>query len=120
MDTENDSGHRQAGSMTAPHQLEHLPPGRRQNELELQELLGQQSPEQLQRLQERLRVQRIAELKAELSGWPPIDRTELLDFLQRLQLDDWAAELEAEKGSILERLEQIATEPIRLFTGDTT
>ena len=66
------------------------------------------------------RGQGIAELKAELSGWPPIDRTELLDFLQRLQLDDWAAELEAEKGSILERLEQIATEPIRLFTGDTT
>ena len=111
MDTENDTGHHKAGSMTAPHQLEHLPPGRRQNELELQELLGQQSPEQLQRLQERFRVQRIAELKAELSGWPPIDRAELLDFLQRLQLED---------VSLFERLEQIAAEPIRLFTGETT
>lgn len=102
MDTKDHPGHHQAGSMTEPHQLEHLPPGRRQNELELLEQLGQQSPEQQGRLQERFRVKRIAELKAELSGWPPIDRAELLDFLQRLQL------------------EQLAAEPIRLFTGDTT
>jgi hypothetical protein len=83
MDTDNHSSHGKPGSMTMT-----PPPGRTQGQQELLELLEHQlqhhSPDRQQELLELVRLQRIAELKAELSAWPAIDRHEILTFLERL------------------------------------
>lgn len=83
MGTENHPGYRQPGSMTMT-----PPPGRTQGQQDLLELLGHQlqqhSPDRQQELLELVRLERIAELKAELSAWPAIDRHEILTFLERL------------------------------------
>ncbi|MFY7940479.1 MAG: hypothetical protein ACOVOX_06170 [Burkholderiaceae bacterium] len=93
MDTDNHSSHGKPGSMTMT-----PPPGRTQGQQELLELLEHQlqqhSPDRQQELLELLRLQRIAELKAELSAWPAIDRGEILDFLNSMMLEELAADLD--------------------------
>jgi hypothetical protein len=122
MGTENHPGYRQPGSMT-------LPPGREQNEQELLELLGHQlqqhSPDRQQELLELIRLERIAELKAELSAWPAIDRGEILDFLSRLMLEELAADLNTDLGELTAAdLDfgtaelDLGTAELNLFTGE--
>jgi hypothetical protein len=106
MGTEDHPGYRQPGSMTMT-----PPPGRTQGQQELLELLEHQlqqhSPDRQQELLELVRLERIAELKAELSAWPAIDRGEILDFLNSMMLGELtAAELD------------LGTAELNLFTGE--
>jgi len=108
MDTDNHSSHGKPGSMTMT-----PPPGRTQGQQELLELLEHQlqqhSPDRQQELLELVRLQRIAELKAELSAWPAIDRGEILDFLNSMMLEELAADL----GEL-----DLGTADLSLFTGE--
>jgi hypothetical protein len=116
MGTENHPGYRQPGSMTMT-----PPPGRTQGQQELLELLEHQlqqhSPGRQQELLELVRLQRIAELKAELSAWPAIDRGEILDFLNSMMLEELAADLDTDLGELTAADLDFGT-ALNLFTGE--